>query len=113
MNKDKSNANSTSSSPLNSPKISVLNPPELVIKAVKPFKSSNASELSFNVGEFFHVTSVDKGSPNYYEAHDPLKGSTGLVPRSYFEPLRRGGVNGALVTLFFYIRAFLWLSVLQ
>ena len=91
LNKDKTNSQQSSAS--TSPKISVLQPPQLVIKAVGSYKATKAGELSFDAGVFYHVPNLEKGGRDYYEAHDPLKGTRGLVPRHLFEPLKRGGVS--------------------
>lgn len=96
LNKDKA---SNQSSPATSPKISVLQPPQLVIKALDSYKGQKPGELSFDAGVFYHVPDLDKGGDLYYEAHDPLKGTRGLVPRSLFEPLRKGGIGTRCVTL--------------
>ncbi|TIC42257.1 hypothetical protein E3Q08_02925 [Wallemia mellicola] len=90
LNKDKA---SNQSSPATSPKISVLQPPQLVIKALDSYKAQKSGELSFDAGVFYHVPDLGKGGDLYYEAHDPLKGTRGLVPRSLFEPLRKGGIG--------------------
>ncbi|TIA92562.1 hypothetical protein E3P99_00555 [Wallemia hederae] len=98
LNKDKTNSQQSSAS--TSPKISVLQPPQLVIKAVGSYKATKAGELSFDAGVFYHVPNLEKGGKEYYEAHDPLKGTRGLVPRHLFEPLKRGGVsNGQRTSL--------------
>ncbi|TIB16773.1 hypothetical protein E3P92_01201 [Wallemia ichthyophaga] len=58
-----------------------------------PDEAEKAGELSFDAGVFYHVPSLEIGGDEFYEAHDPLKGTRGLVPRYLFEPLKRGGVS--------------------
>jgi bud emergence protein 1 len=59
-----------------------------VIKALYDYKATdpnpNSGFLSFSQGDFLHV--VDReDDPDWYEACNPLHGTRGLVPVSYFE----------------------------
>jgi bud emergence protein 1 len=59
-------------------------PPQKVIKATSLYRSTAPQELSFQKGDFFYVIrELEDGS--YYEAHNPITGARGLVPRAMFE----------------------------
>lgn len=59
-----------------------------VIKALYDYTPSdpnaNGGQLSFSQGDFLHVTGREN-DPDWYEACNPLHGTRGLVPVSYFE----------------------------
>lgn len=59
-----------------------------VIKALYDYKPSdptpNSGYLAFSQGDFLHVVSREN-DPDWYEACNPLHGTRGLVPVSYFE----------------------------
>jgi bud emergence protein 1 len=59
-----------------------------VIKALYDYKASdpnpNAGYLSFSQGDFLHVVGRENDT-DWYEACNPLHGTRGLVPVSYFE----------------------------
>ncbi|KAK0453250.1 hypothetical protein EV421DRAFT_662290 [Armillaria borealis] len=57
-------------------------PPQKVIKAVSPYRPQAIQELPFQKGDFFYVLG-DQGS--WYEAHNPVTGARGLVPKAMFE----------------------------
>ena len=79
---------------------SALMPPTKVIKAVQSFRSTAPQELSFTKGDFFHVVrEVDRGSQQYFEAHNPMTGSRGLVPRDLFEEFGKADTGCALLRL--------------
>ncbi|KAL6703858.1 bud emergence protein 1 [Coniothyrium glycines] len=63
-------------------------PPKKVIKALYDYKaadpSPNSGFLSFSQGDFLHVVGRENDS-DWYEACNPLHGTRGLVPVSYFE----------------------------
>ncbi|KAH7064123.1 hypothetical protein BKA63DRAFT_179123 [Paraphoma chrysanthemicola] len=63
-------------------------PPKKVIKAIYDYKPSdpnpNAGYLSFSQGDFLHVVGRENDT-DWYEACNPLHGTRGLVPVSYFE----------------------------
>jgi bud emergence protein 1 len=66
-------------------------PPNKVIRASADHRSTAATELSFKKGDFFYVVKeVNGGITPYYEAHNPLTGARGLVPRTLFEELVKG-----------------------
>lgn len=63
-------------------------PPKLVIRATAAYRARGAQELSFNVGDFFHVVS-DEGGEDWFDAANPMTGARGLVPASHFQVLGR------------------------
>ncbi|KAJ1310984.1 hypothetical protein OPQ81_009493 [Rhizoctonia solani] len=63
-------------------------PPQKVIRALQAYRSKGPQELSFSKGDFFYVF---KDVGDWYEAHNTITGSRGLVPRSYFEEFSNGG----------------------
>lgn len=100
VNKDPPAGNVRISTPLSLPSVSkppsALLPPSKVIKAVQSYRSQAPQELSFSKGDFFHVIrEVDRGASQWYEAHNPMSGARGLVPRNMFEEF--GKANAACV----------------
>ncbi|KAJ3543600.1 hypothetical protein NM688_g5837 [Phlebia brevispora] len=75
--------------PLSRP-LTAIQPPKKVIRAIAPYKAVAPQELSFEKGDFFHVMN-DAPQGQWYEAHNPVSGARGLVPRSYFEEFTKGG----------------------
>ncbi|KAH9939909.1 hypothetical protein B0H21DRAFT_812447 [Amylocystis lapponica] len=65
-------------------------PPKRVIKALSPYRSTAPQELSFEKGDFFHVLNDVNSAGAWYEAHNPMTGARGLVPRSLFEEFQKG-----------------------
>ncbi|KAG8678346.1 bud emergence protein 1, partial [Ceratobasidium sp. 395] len=65
--------------------VSATAPPQKVIRALRPYRSTSPQELSFGKGDFFYVV---KDIGDWYEAHQTITGSRGLVPRSYFEEIK-------------------------
>ncbi|KAK0467967.1 uncharacterized protein EV420DRAFT_1502138 [Desarmillaria tabescens] len=61
-------------------------PPQKVIKAISPYRPQAPQELAFQKGDFFYV-SGDQGS--WYEAHNPVTGARGLVPKTMFEEFHK------------------------
>ena len=55
-----------------------------VIKALYDYKANDPNQLSFSQGDFLHVVSRENDT-DWYEACNPLHGTRGLVPVSYFE----------------------------
>ncbi|OAV96782.1 hypothetical protein PTTG_03566 [Puccinia triticina 1-1 BBBD Race 1] len=62
-------------------------PPALVIRANSDYQSKQAGQLSFRVGEFFHVSDVftDIEGIAWFQAENPLKSVQGIVPATYFQ----------------------------
>ncbi|OCK86038.1 hypothetical protein K432DRAFT_187253 [Lepidopterella palustris CBS 459.81] len=63
-------------------------PPKKVIKALYDYQAPNQNPssgyLSFSQGDFLHVVSRENDT-DWYEACNPLQGTRGLVPVTYFE----------------------------
>ncbi|KAF8631290.1 hypothetical protein AX15_002611 [Amanita polypyramis BW_CC] len=68
------------------PPSSIL-PPSKVIRAASAYKPQAPQELPFQKGDFFYVLNDDGGQ--WYEAHNPVTGSRGLVPRHLFEEFNK------------------------
>ncbi|KAH9482475.1 Protein scd2/ral3 [Psilocybe cubensis] len=64
---------------------SAILPPQKVIRALSSYRSQAPQELSFVKGDFFHVLKDVDDTGAWYEAHNPVSGARGLVPRSMFE----------------------------
>ncbi|KAJ7499260.1 scd2/ral3 [Mycena latifolia] len=80
---------------------SAILPPQKVIRALDAYRPQAPQELPFKKGDFFYVLrDVDNGGA-WYEAHNPVSGARGLVPKDMFEEfnknsasLRNLGVSG-------------------
>ena len=77
------------STPIGSPTLSKavnnLPPPTRVIRATSKYRSQAPQQLSFEKGDFFHVVRDVDNQGLWYEAHNPVNGARGLVPRAMFE----------------------------
>ncbi|CAE6494983.1 unnamed protein product [Rhizoctonia solani] len=86
LNKDSHTHSPVVSAPVQLPSLGkplpATAPPQKVIRALRPYRSNGPQELSFSKGDFFYVS---KEVGEWYEAHNTLTGSRGLVPRSHFE----------------------------
>jgi bud emergence protein 1 len=82
------------STPITSPtlsKVSInLPPPTRVIRATSTYRSQAPHQLSFEKGDFFHVIRDIDNPGLWYEAHNPMTGARGLVPRAMFEEFSKG-----------------------
>lgn len=67
-----------------------LTPPSKVIRAIAPYRSQAPQQLSFQKGDFFHVIKEVNDEGSWYEAHNPMTGARGLVPRALFEEFAKG-----------------------
>lgn len=74
--------------PLQKPS-SAMMPPKKVIRALQSYRPQAPQELGFQKGDFFYVVSEVNNGPSWYEAHNPVSGSRGLVPKSYFEEFQK------------------------
>ncbi|KAJ7873323.1 scd2/ral3 [Mycena olivaceomarginata] len=64
---------------------SAILPPQKVIRALSAYRPQAPQELPFKKGDFFYVLrDVDNGGA-WYEAHNPVTGARGLVPKDMFE----------------------------
>jgi bud emergence protein 1 len=74
--------------PVSKPPASIL-PPQKVIRALSAYRPQAPQELSFQKGDFFYVIKdVDIGG-SWYEAHNPVSGARGLVPKAMFEEFNK------------------------
>lgn len=82
------------STPITSPTLSKvainLPPPTRVIRATSSYRSQALQQLSFEKGDFFHVIRDIDNQGLWYEAHNPMTGARGLVPRAKFEEFSKG-----------------------
>lgn len=67
--------------------VSAVVPPKKVIRALSAYRAGAPQELSFAKGDFFYVIRdvINANGSEYYEAHNPVTGARGLVPRNMFE----------------------------
>lgn len=75
-------------SPTKSPSPSL--PPHKVIRAISSPSLANPNHLPFQKGDFFYVTSDPDSDAPCYEAHNPVTGARGLVPKNMFEEFLKG-----------------------
>ncbi|KAF7313531.1 hypothetical protein HMN09_00509100 [Mycena chlorophos] len=76
---------------------STIQPPQKVIRALGDYRPQAPQQLAFKKGDFFHVLrDVDNGGA-WYEAHNPMTGARGLVPKDHFEEFNKNAA--ALVLL--------------
>lgn len=68
-------------------------PPKKVIRATDTYRPRAPQELGFTKGDFFHVVSEIDPASDWYEAHNPMTGSRGLVPKRLFEEFSKGNVT--------------------
>ncbi|KAG1753722.1 uncharacterized protein EDB91DRAFT_413921 [Suillus paluster] len=60
-------------------------PPQKVIRAIASYRPQGPQQLPFQKGDFFYVTGNTETQGDWYEAHNPVTGARGLVPKSMFE----------------------------
>jgi hypothetical protein len=65
-------------------------PPQKVIRATSSYRSPTPQQLSFQLGDFFDVIRAVKEGGSWNEAHNPVTGARGLVPKSMFEAFHKG-----------------------
>lgn len=65
--------------------ISASLPPQKVIRAINSFRPTAPTQLPFEKGDFFYVTGDPDNYGPWYEAHNPVTGARGLVPKNMFE----------------------------
>jgi len=82
---------STPLPPVSRPSAAVV-PPQKVIRATSSYRSPTPQQLSFQRGDFFYVIREVNEGGSWYEAHNPVTGSRGLVPKSMFEAFNKGAV---------------------
>ncbi|KAK7060193.1 bud emergence protein 1 [Paramarasmius palmivorus] len=93
LNGHKDSVRNHISTPLPLPSVSKPNtavlPPQKVIKATAEYRSQAPQELSFKKGDFFYVIRDVNEQGSWYEAHNPVSGARGLVPRALFEEFNK------------------------
>ena len=72
---------------------SAILPPQKVIRALSNYKSQAPQELSFAKGDFFYVLRDADMSGAWYEAHNPVSGARGLVPKALFEEFNKNSTS--------------------
>ncbi|KAI0253055.1 hypothetical protein BJV78DRAFT_1303520 [Lactifluus subvellereus] len=70
--------------------LAAATPPQKVIRATSGYRSPTPQQLSFQQGDFFYVVREVNEGGSWYEAHNPMTGSRGLVPKSMFEAFNKG-----------------------
>jgi bud emergence protein 1 len=80
---------STPLPPISKPSAAVA-PPQKVIRATSSYRSPTPQQLSFHQGDFFYVIREVLEGGSWYEAHNPVTGSRGLVPKAMFESFNKG-----------------------
>ncbi|KAI0069225.1 hypothetical protein BV25DRAFT_1818213 [Artomyces pyxidatus] len=88
---------STPLPPVSRPPAAVV-PPQKVIRAVSPYRSKAPQELSFQKGDFFYVIREVSTEGIWYEAHNPMTGARGLVPKAMFEEFNKGAAPNGRVS---------------
>ncbi|KAG6889052.1 hypothetical protein C0995_004335 [Termitomyces sp. Mi166 len=68
---------------------SAILPPQKVIRALSAYRPQAPQELAFQKGDFFYVLKDVEDQGAWYEAHNPVTGARGLVPRSMFEEFNK------------------------
>lgn len=80
---------STPLPPVSKPPAAVV-PPQKVIRAIGVYRSLAPQQLSFQKGDFFYVIREVNDEGAWYEAHNPMTGARGLVPKALFEEFNKG-----------------------
>ncbi|PFH52581.1 hypothetical protein AMATHDRAFT_1982 [Amanita thiersii Skay4041] len=75
---------------VSTPPPSIL-PPQKVIRALSAYAAQAPQEISFQKGDFFYVIK-DADDSQWYEAHNPVSGARGLVPRQFFEEFNKNTI---------------------
>lgn len=70
--------------PLSKPHAASL-PPQKVIRAIASSTPISPQQLPFHKGDFFYVTGDPDNDGPWYQAHNPVTGARGLVPKNMFE----------------------------
>ncbi|KAG6879505.1 hypothetical protein C0992_002001 [Termitomyces sp. T32_za158] len=68
---------------------SAILPPQKVIRALSAYRPQAPQELPFQKGDFFYVSKDVEDQGTWYEAHNPITGARGLVPRTMFEEFNK------------------------
>ncbi|KDQ64934.1 hypothetical protein JAAARDRAFT_188210 [Jaapia argillacea MUCL 33604] len=71
---------------------STLIPPKKVIRATGSYRPQAPQELPFQTGDFFYVIKDEQKSA-WFQAHNPVTGARGLVPKSMFEEFNKSNTD--------------------
>ncbi|KAF9268232.1 hypothetical protein L218DRAFT_893120 [Marasmius fiardii PR-910] len=97
LNGNKDSVRNNISTPMPLPPVSkpasAMLPPKKVIKATTDYRSQAPQELSFKKGDFFYVIKDVDDQGAWYEAHNPVSGARGLVPRAFFEEFNKSSAS--------------------
>ncbi|KAE9404439.1 hypothetical protein BT96DRAFT_877605 [Gymnopus androsaceus JB14] len=69
--------------------VAAVTPPQKVIRATADYRPQAPQELSFKKGDFFYVIRDVEDHGSWYEAHNPISGARGLVPKVMFEEFNK------------------------
>ncbi|KAG9317619.1 hypothetical protein JVU11DRAFT_1829 [Chiua virens] len=86
--------------PLPKPPSSSL-PPQKVIRAIASYAPDGPEQqLAFQKGDFFYVTGDPDTDGPWYEAHNPVTGARGLVPKNLFEEFLKSPSSASVLLHF-------------
>ncbi|KAJ7162564.1 scd2/ral3 [Mycena crocata] len=68
-------------------------PPQKVIRALSAYRPQAPQELPFKKGDFFYVLRDVDNQGAWYEAHNPVSGARGLVPKDMFEEFNKNSTS--------------------
>ncbi|KAJ7755641.1 scd2/ral3 [Mycena maculata] len=95
--KDSSGIRAQISTPVPLPAVSkppsAILPPQKVIRALSAYRPQAPQELPFKKGDFFYVLRDVDNQGAWYEAHNPVSGARGLVPKDMFEEFNKNSAN--------------------
>ncbi|KAJ6627492.1 hypothetical protein B0H10DRAFT_1869727 [Mycena sp. CBHHK59/15] len=72
---------------------SAILPPQKVIRALSAYRPEAPQELPFKKGDFFYVLRDVDNQGVWYEAHNPVSGARGLVPKAMFEEFNKNSAS--------------------
>ncbi|KAJ7122778.1 hypothetical protein C8R44DRAFT_154198 [Mycena epipterygia] len=72
---------------------SAILPPQKVIRALDAYRPQAPQELPFKKGDFFYVLRDVDNEGAWYEAHNPVSGARGLVPKDMFEEFNKNSAS--------------------
>ncbi|KAJ6567205.1 scd2/ral3 [Mycena vulgaris] len=72
---------------------SAILPPQKVIRALDGYRPQAPQELPFKKGDFFYVLRDVDTEGAWYEAHNPVSGARGLVPKDMFEEFNKNSAS--------------------
>lgn len=75
-------------------------PPQKVIRAIASCTPSTPQQLPFQKGDFFYVTGDPDNDGPWYQAHNPVTGARGLVPKNMFEEFLKSPSTASVLSSF-------------